>query len=88
MAPKADDFRAELRRLLKKAEDLGFVAVDINSGNLHRMVGGYPGPDHRMPTCCDVMYSEMSAKDERVSQTESTLGASVVVRYYLPRTGA
>ena len=32
--------------------------VEINSGELHRAVGGYPGADHRMPMCCDAMYEE------------------------------
>ncbi len=85
MAASSEDFRTELRGILKKAEELGLVAADVNSGNLHRRVGDYPGSDHRMPICCEVMYSEMSVSDSVISKPESGKGASVVVRYALPR---
>ncbi len=82
----ADDFRTALHDLLEEAEQLGFVAVDINSGNLHRRVGGYPSQNHRMPVCCGVMYAEMKLIDDTiVSQPNSSKGASVRVRYVLPR---
>jgi 5-methylcytosine-specific restriction protein A len=81
----ADDFRTVLHDLLEEAEQLGFVAVDINSGNLHRRVGGYPSQNHRMPVCCEVMYAEMKSIDTIVSQPNSSTGASVRVRYVLPR---
>lgn len=79
MAPSSENFRDALRDLLGKAESLGFGAVEINSGNMHRKVGGYPGSDHRMPICCEVMYSAMAPGDEVVCQPESGKGASVVV---------
>lgn len=83
--PNTEEFRMALCEVLAKADEFGFVAVDVNSGNLHRRVGGYPGQDHRMPICCDVMYAEMKTEDSIVSQPESGKGASVVVRYKLPR---
>ena len=85
MCPKSEDFRETLIGILSKSEELGLVAVEVNSGNLHRRVGGYPGPDHRMPVCCEVMYAEMKSEDTIISQPESRKGASVVVRYVLPR---
>lgn len=85
MAQNSEQFREALRDLLAKAESFSFVAVDINSGQLHRKVGGYPGQSHRMPVCCEVMYNHMKPGDEIVSQPESGKGASVVVRYKLPR---
>jgi hypothetical protein len=85
MPPNADDFRTELKQLLSKAEEMDFVAVDVNSGNLHRRVGGYPGQDHRMPICCQVMYAEMHNNDEIITQPDSGKGASVIVRYQIPR---
>jgi 5-methylcytosine-specific restriction protein A len=85
MAADGQTFRKALGDLLAKAEELGFVAVEINSGNLHRLVGGYPGPDHRMSICCEVMYREMKIDDTIIAQPESGKGASVVVRYSLPR---
>ena len=86
MGKSSDDFRNELLDILNSAENLGVVAVEVKSGNLHRRVGDYPGSDHRMPTCCDVMRSEMNSSDVVVSEPDSTMGASVVIRYKLPRS--
>jgi len=85
MTPNTDDFRIALTEVLSKSEELGLVAVEVNSGNLHRRVGGYPGPDHRMPMCCEAMYALMGVADSIVAQPASGKGASVVVRYVLPR---
>jgi 5-methylcytosine-specific restriction protein A len=49
------DFEKELKRQLAVAQAQGKTHVDINSGELHRDVGGYPSQDYRMPICCDVM---------------------------------
>ena len=37
--------------------------VDVASGDLHRRLGGYPGPGHVMPNCCQVMRRLMTAGD-------------------------
>jgi hypothetical protein len=42
----------------------GLSHIDILSGDLHRRFGGYPGQDHRMPVCCDVMRKNMRPADE------------------------
>jgi 5-methylcytosine-specific restriction protein A len=55
MSTNIEGFRAALKETLKVAENLGVVAVDVKSGNLHRRIGGYPDKDHRMPICCDAM---------------------------------
>jgi hypothetical protein len=80
MAADTQTFRQELHSILKQAETLGLVAVDVNSGSLHRRVGGYAGTDHRMPMCCEAMYGAMRPGDEVVEQVSSGKGASVVVR--------
>ena len=85
MSINKESFQTALRETLNVAENLGLVAVDVNSGNLHRRIGGYPRQDHRMPVCCDAMHDEMKAGDEIVSQPEKGKGASLVVRYRLPR---
>ena len=84
-APKAEHFRSALTDLLTSAGGLGFVAVDVNAGNLHRRVGGYPGNDHRMPQCCEAMRREMRTPDEVVNEPPSGQGASLTIRYHLPR---
>ena len=86
MARSSNDFRATLQEIFRLADALGLVGVEVSSGNLHRRVGDYPGPNHRMPTCCDVMRKEMTAGDSIVSEPESGAGATVVIRYSLPRT--
>ena len=78
-----DDFRHDLSELLTAAQNLGFVAVEINAGNLHRRVGGYPGKDHRMPLCCEVMRKAMKNDDEVVDEPPSGQGARLTIRYRL-----
>ncbi len=81
----SDDFSAELRVQLARAEQRGAPHVDINSGKLHRQVGGYPGKSHRMPVCCEVMYADMNAGDEVLDAPPKCKGASLTIRYRLPR---
>ncbi len=77
--------RVELRWQLIQAERRGDSYIDINSGELHRKVGGYPGPKHTMPSCCKVMYEEQRAGDKILSSPPKGLGASLTIRYKLPR---
>ena len=85
----ADDFRNELAGLFEAAARAGRGTIVVRSGDLHRAMGGYPGPDHRMPVCCNVMYAELvEGVDEVLSAPPSGLGASVAIEYVLPRPGA
>ncbi len=81
-----DDFRSALQSLFQAAESRGTPYIEINSGQLHRIVGGYPGPEQRMPSCCKVMYNEQKADDEVISRPASGKGASLTIRYRLPRS--
>ncbi|MDA8010334.1 MAG: hypothetical protein MPK62_08680 [Alphaproteobacteria bacterium] len=83
-APNAEDFRRELRSRLEDAHARGDDHLEITSGELHRAVGNYPG-DHRMPTYCSVMKSEMTGGDEILDEPKEGEGASLLVRYKLPR---
>ena len=85
MTPTAIDFKNHLSRMLAAAEQLGFCAVEVKAGDLHRRVGGYPGTSHRMPICCNVLRQAMKPGDEVVKAPPSKQGASVVVRFQLPR---
>lgn len=80
-----EEFRAELRGQLSRAERRGATHIEINSGELHRAVGGYPGTRHRMPMCCEAMYQEHKDGDEVVSRPPKGKGASLTIRYRLPR---
>lgn len=83
--PNAEDFRREIRRLLSEAQKESRTHVDINSGELHRKVGGYPMRSHRMRDCCSVMRQLMKPEDEVLGEPPSGQGASLTIRYYLPR---
>ena len=83
--PTIKDFRSKLQMLFAKAEAGGASHVEISSKNLHVEVGGYPGPTHRMPTCCHAMYSEMEPGDQIISAPPKGKGASVAVCFRLPR---
>lgn len=84
--PKAVDFRSELRRQLSQSQKRLLPHVDINAGELHRDVGGYPGPGHGMPNCCQVMKGEMRTGDTIVGGKQlRSAGAALTIRYLLPR---
>jgi hypothetical protein len=83
--PRADDFRTALLDALAEAERRGFRAVEINAGDLHTQLGGYPSLDHRMATCSNVMRAAMKGGDQVVSSPDKGRGASLTIRYQLPR---
>lgn len=87
-SPKSQDFQTYLAELLKRAEDEGESFFVIESGELHRQIGGYPGSNHRMPICCDVMYGMMQQGDQILYAPPKGKGASLKIQYNLPRTGA
>ena len=65
----------------------GSSSIEVNSGALHRRVGGYPG-NHRMPICCSVMRTVMKPGDEIIASPlkgDDADGASLTIRYVLPR---
>ena len=79
------DFLTTLSAALNDASQQGLSYLDIRSGTLHTKVGGYPGPGHSMPTCCNVMYSSMQPGDEVREAPPKGRGANLVVRYKFPR---
>jgi 5-methylcytosine-specific restriction protein A len=83
----SDHFRQELSAQIDRAAKRGAEQVEINARELHRAVGGYPGPNHRMPSCCEVMQKEMKPGDVLVDASEQGKGAGLTIRYVLPRIG-
>lgn len=85
--PTAEDFRAVLRQRFAEETAAGNERVDVDAGSLHRQVGGYPARDgnHRMRTCCTVMMSEKQERDRLMVIPPSGWGASLTIRYRLPR---
>ncbi len=83
--PTSKDFERVLQNILEDAARTARDHVDIGAGDLHRQVGGYPGTDHRLATCCAVMRRTMKNGDLVLAQPPSGVGARLVVRYVLPR---
>lgn len=73
--------------MMNEAIHDGRGTVEINAGELHGRVGDYPGRNHRMPVCCKVMHSAFAPDvgDVIVGEPPSGQGASLTIRYVLPR---
>jgi 5-methylcytosine-specific restriction protein A len=82
---KREDFERELAEIFDGETKNGETSVTVISGELHRRVGGYPVNNHRMPSCCDVMRAAMQEGDEIVGQPPKGKGATLSIRYNLPR---
>ncbi len=87
MIPTKEDFELKLSELLVDAENKELDFVDIVSGDLHRVIGGYPVEDgnHRMPICCQVMKDQMVDEDQILHSPPKGQGATLKIRYKLPR---
>jgi 5-methylcytosine-specific restriction protein A len=79
------DFTGELQRIFADAEQRGLNSISVNSGELHRRVGGYPGRNHRMPMCCSAMRRIMKDGDIIIQAPPRGDGASLTIEYQLPR---
>ena len=83
--PTTSDFVAKLNTMLSRAEEEGLSEIRLSAGELHREVGGYPGVDHRMPVCCNAMRKAMQIGDALIKEPPSGQGASLTIKYKLPR---
>lgn len=82
----AAEFRAELSTLLAEREQASASTLIVKAGDLHHIVGGYPGHNHRMPVCCTVMRSFMQPGDRFVYEPPKGNGARLQIEYRFPRT--
>lgn len=78
-----DYFRQGLLAQMSRAAKVGRIDVTINSGQLHRELGGNAGSMHALPLCCEAMQEELKSGDTLV--LDRTNGAGMTVRYRLPR---
>jgi pimeloyl-ACP methyl ester carboxylesterase len=83
--PNTETFRRVLAERFAAAERARRSEIEVTSGDLHREVGGYPGTNHTMPTCCNVMRAAMQAGDAEVAAPPKGKGAILRIRYRLPR---
>ena len=81
--PTREDFQRCLDAILNIGRDNGLSSIVIQSGILHRIAGGYPGKDHRMPVCCGVMRSRMQECDKILPNSLKKDGASLRILYLL-----
>lgn len=79
------DFQKSLDDLFAQAKQNNATEITIVSGDLHRSVGGYPSKNHRMPICCAVMRRNMTSGDRILSSPPKGDGATLVIKYQLPR---
>lgn len=83
---KRPDFEVELQRRFATAVAAEQSSIRVVSGELHASVGSYPGNNHRMPLCCQVMKDAMNDGDAALQSPPSGQGATLIVQYRLPRT--
>lgn len=83
--PRAADFRDGLNKIFLQAAKLNKSQIIVKAGELHKKVGGRSGSDARMPTACDVMRRAMHAGDSVVNAPPNGRGASLAIRYQIPR---
>jgi 5-methylcytosine-specific restriction protein A len=87
--PNVDDFRNELAAQIDRATKQGRAHIEVNAGELHRKVGGYPpkgGDSHSMPSCCGAMRDEMvRGHAEIIHQIDSENAPAFTIRYEIPR---
>lgn len=75
-----DVFLAEVERRITGMKGLW---IDLQAREIHIACGGYPGPNHKMPSCCRAMRIAMRGNDEILPGGPAKgNGASLTIRYY------
>ena len=86
MSPNKQDFQKCLDIILEIAKNNNLSFIDVKSSELHRLVGGYPSQDHRMPVCCNVMRETMPKSNEELPNSLKKDGATLQIRYHFSST--
>ena len=82
MTPTAWDFRNKLTVILNTAKHSGKPYVDVESGNLHKELGGDSNSRHRLPIFHEVMTKMMRRGDLILKEPRNSDGATMLVRYF------
>ena len=83
MYPNKQTFKSVIIIKLTTAENYGYPFCQINAGELHNFIGGYPPPanyDHRMANFCSAMKDLMQEGDQIILQPPSGQGASITIK--------
>jgi len=83
MVVKYDDVINMLDQIQTDAKLHGIREVQVNSGIIHRKLGGYPSSNHRMPIVCKAMRNYMRKTDEIITSPPKGQGASLTILYHL-----
>jgi hypothetical protein len=83
MTPTAWDFRNQLTVILNTARHSGKPYVDVESGHLHKELGGDSNSHHGMPIFHEVMTKMMRRGDSILKEPRNGDGATMLVRYIL-----
>lgn len=75
--------KTKIKEIFATAEELKLTGIVIHAGNLHRLLGRYPG-DHRMPMCCSAMKQLMQPGDKIINEPKSGQGATLEIMYKAP----
>ena len=82
-------FRDELVAQIQRATKQGRDHIEVNAGELHRTVGGFPpepGGKHAMHICCMVLRSELArGKASVIHEGVKAEAYALTIRYDLPR---
>lgn len=78
-------FDQAIEAQVARAAEQGRPHVEINAGELHRQLGGYPGTSHRMPVACAALRAAMRDGDMVSFEPPKGNGAALTVRYELRR---
>jgi hypothetical protein len=53
MVPNVENFNKIIQVIFELNVELQNEWVDIKAGNIHQLLGSYPGPNNRTKSCCD-----------------------------------
>ncbi len=62
--PRKEDFMKKIEDLKKEARENKRKSIDINAGDLHKILGDFKGKDARMHSCCLALYDSMKPQDD------------------------
>lgn len=88
MVPNTENFEKRIQEIFMVSEKMKLSFIDIVAGDLHTEMGGYPAPEgkHAMPSCCNAMKKfYIVEKDEILHEPPKGQGATLFIRYRLPR---
>ncbi len=83
--PTMDDFRSFIAAAFSDAKNAGQTSITLKSGDVHRQLGGYPSSNHQMPSCCNAMIEATKAGDDILHQPPKGKGATLTIKYRIPR---